>query len=354
MMWTDVSLKEQGFKLKFEKLKYIFDNECSNIGEKADVLRLEILYQFGGVYVDCDFECLQTFDYLDFGKQCSNDSNNSNDSDSNSDNKGNGIGNGNSNGGYSLMIGLTNTGLLEINNAIIGSCKESKIVEKIILKLIDNVNKINNQTQNNVDEENQTDSKSKNDNDNDNDIRSKKKKSDKLKSNTIVKTGPIFTTRCIMDLITFDNIGKSRSVKDDCVKEILIFPSKLFYPFPNNMRQLPIGDRFAYFDKDMSLAVHHWGVSWSNNETNKQAPKQRQQQENENGSKECKQQSNDKPIKSVESNGIGNKAKAKAKNENENEQEKKEKEKKKENDLVQTLMNSGSVGLQANILKFLS
>jgi hypothetical protein len=33
-------------------------------GERADILRLELLYRFGGVYVDVDFECLRSIDPL--------------------------------------------------------------------------------------------------------------------------------------------------------------------------------------------------------------------------------------------------------------------------------------------------
>ena len=33
-----------------------------NPGEKSDIMRLEILQQFGGLYVDTDFECLQSIE----------------------------------------------------------------------------------------------------------------------------------------------------------------------------------------------------------------------------------------------------------------------------------------------------
>lgn len=35
-----------------------------NWGEKSDIVRYEVLYRFGGLYVDTDFECLQPFDEL--------------------------------------------------------------------------------------------------------------------------------------------------------------------------------------------------------------------------------------------------------------------------------------------------
>jgi mannosyltransferase OCH1-like enzyme len=37
-----------------------------NLGQKSDILRYEILYMFGGLYVDTDFECLKPFDTLHY------------------------------------------------------------------------------------------------------------------------------------------------------------------------------------------------------------------------------------------------------------------------------------------------
>jgi mannosyltransferase OCH1-like enzyme len=42
----------------------IFFLVSQNHGERADILRCEILYQFGGLYADIDFECLKPFDIL--------------------------------------------------------------------------------------------------------------------------------------------------------------------------------------------------------------------------------------------------------------------------------------------------
>ena len=44
-------------------------NSITHVGQKSDFLRYHILNQFGGIYVDTDFECLKSFDslsYLDF------------------------------------------------------------------------------------------------------------------------------------------------------------------------------------------------------------------------------------------------------------------------------------------------
>ena len=39
---------------------------ATNYGEKSDILRYEILYRFGGLYADDDFECLTSFDQLHY------------------------------------------------------------------------------------------------------------------------------------------------------------------------------------------------------------------------------------------------------------------------------------------------
>jgi mannosyltransferase OCH1-like enzyme len=44
-------------------------NSIKNMGQKSDFLRYHILNQYGGLYIDTDFECLKPFDpltYLDF------------------------------------------------------------------------------------------------------------------------------------------------------------------------------------------------------------------------------------------------------------------------------------------------
>ncbi|MCL4360890.1 hypothetical protein M1446_00870 [Candidatus Dependentiae bacterium] len=57
-LWTNEDLKD--FKLTNKKQ---FDS-ATNWGEKSDILRYEILYKYGGLYVDHDFECLKSFDNI--------------------------------------------------------------------------------------------------------------------------------------------------------------------------------------------------------------------------------------------------------------------------------------------------
>jgi len=51
-LWTD----EEVAKLNMVN-RALYD-QSENFGEKSDIARLEILYQYGGLYVDTDFECL--------------------------------------------------------------------------------------------------------------------------------------------------------------------------------------------------------------------------------------------------------------------------------------------------------
>lgn len=57
-LWTDADIGALGLE---NKAMY---DATTNYGEKSDIARYEILYRFGGLYVDIDFECLKPFDIL--------------------------------------------------------------------------------------------------------------------------------------------------------------------------------------------------------------------------------------------------------------------------------------------------
>ncbi|MGL4539814.1 MAG: glycosyltransferase family 32 protein [Candidatus Rhabdochlamydia sp.] len=52
-LWTDDDVKEM---VLYNQKLY---DQSSNYGEKSDILRLEILWEYGGLYVDVDYECLK-------------------------------------------------------------------------------------------------------------------------------------------------------------------------------------------------------------------------------------------------------------------------------------------------------
>jgi inositol phosphorylceramide mannosyltransferase catalytic subunit len=52
ILWTDKEVASLSMRNRD-----LYDNS-KNFGEKADILRLELLHKFGGLYVDTDFECV--------------------------------------------------------------------------------------------------------------------------------------------------------------------------------------------------------------------------------------------------------------------------------------------------------
>ena len=73
---------------------------ATNIGQKADILRCEVLNQFGGLYVDMDFECLKPFDIL--------------------------------NHTYSFYTGLNHTRIFELANGLIACTPGHPLMKRLI------------------------------------------------------------------------------------------------------------------------------------------------------------------------------------------------------------------------------
>ncbi len=57
-LWTEKEINS--LKMSFRDL---YDRE-TKYAKKANIARYEILYQFGGLYIDTDYECLKSFDIL--------------------------------------------------------------------------------------------------------------------------------------------------------------------------------------------------------------------------------------------------------------------------------------------------
>jgi len=57
-VWTDKDIQE--FSWSHEKMAVAFQ-QATSWAEKADILRIEILYQFGGIYSDADVVCFASF-----------------------------------------------------------------------------------------------------------------------------------------------------------------------------------------------------------------------------------------------------------------------------------------------------
>ena len=106
-LWTDKDVKK--FNLHNQAL---FD-KAKDYGEKADIFRYEILYRFGGVYADVDFECVNSKLLEQFNKS------------------------------FDFYVGFEPIEHKQmkishlIGNAIIGSVPGHPILEKVILNMAD-------------------------------------------------------------------------------------------------------------------------------------------------------------------------------------------------------------------------
>jgi inositol phosphorylceramide mannosyltransferase catalytic subunit len=59
-LWTDEDVAQLGL------YNQEFYDDTDNYGVKSDIVRWELLYRFGGVYVDMDYECLSALDELHY------------------------------------------------------------------------------------------------------------------------------------------------------------------------------------------------------------------------------------------------------------------------------------------------
>lgn len=62
ILWDDQKIKDELFPLYNQK----FYDQSDSMGVKSDLLKWEIIYRYGGVYADVDFECLRPLDLFHY------------------------------------------------------------------------------------------------------------------------------------------------------------------------------------------------------------------------------------------------------------------------------------------------
>ena len=60
ILWNDERV--QTLRQEKELMNHKAFDLATNYGEKSDILRLELLYRYGGIYVDVDFKCIKPFE----------------------------------------------------------------------------------------------------------------------------------------------------------------------------------------------------------------------------------------------------------------------------------------------------
>jgi mannosyltransferase OCH1-like enzyme len=107
-LWTDKDIQKMGL---YNQAAY---DAAENYGERADIARYEILYRYGGLYVDTDFECLAAFDAFHHR--------------------------------YTFYTGVMRMGEIELNNALIGAAP-GHLLLKHCIERISNTHRIDPVTQ---------------------------------------------------------------------------------------------------------------------------------------------------------------------------------------------------------------
>lgn len=183
----------------------------------SDILRYEILYQYGGLYVDIDFECLKNFDPLLKG--------------------------------LNFFAGLSNTGVFEINNALIAACPGHSILAEAVEMISKRLKRpkgnflqlaptlfpfLSNKEQDMISTS----------------IRECKA------AETLAMSGKYFqlTRSCQFMNRIGPGLFTQACMKTELANDALILPHRYFYPVSNTGRQpLHFNDSFA---------IHHWAKSW--------------------------------------------------------------------------------------------
>jgi len=79
---------------------------CQNVAQRSDLFRLDLLWTFGGLYVDTDFECLADFSPFHAGGPWAHH--------------------------IDFYAGFSNVGVMELNNGLMGSVPQQGLVAKLI------------------------------------------------------------------------------------------------------------------------------------------------------------------------------------------------------------------------------
>lgn len=188
--------------------------EAGNPAQKSDIMRLEILRKFGGLYVDVDFECLKPFDHLHYV--------------------------------YSFFCGVSNVQAFELNNGLVAACPSHPLTEFVCSKVscpwvewgaedVEPAQRVAHLLAKSAFCEVPT--------------------MDEGKGFFLATTGPGFFTRAVMR-----GLDETRH-SSELESPVGIFPAEFFYPLSNALRDLPSAEK-ALEARPSSMAMHHWCRTW--------------------------------------------------------------------------------------------
>lgn len=194
-LWTDADIKDLSL---YNQELY---NRSKSYGELTDILRLEILLHFGGLYVDVDFECLKMEMFEELGKS------------------------------FDLYIGFepighgTMNGIPKICNAIIGAAPYHPLIKNLIVNMKANWNQHSHET-------------------------------------GVQKAGPDYFSRLILDyekglLVSPEKKGDNLHYRN------MYLPCTFLYPFSDpEIKTKPSYDEILANAWPETAGIHYWSGSW--------------------------------------------------------------------------------------------
>lgn len=254
-LWNEESMNEfhedvepSSENISTLRMAYRYALKIKNYGMASDIARLEILYVYGGLYVDLDYYCFRSINDLHQS--------------------------------YDFFCGASNSGVIEVNNGLIG-CKKYHF---LIYELIKSISTWFSKHQRQIDNRDLEFSREFENNSTPTIVMSSFLDDQSLSSLRLVQkdvsamqvienTGPGLLTKSIFRLF-YESASLKVGNEDQCLDRVIIFPASVFHPLPNNQRQniesnITDSAKFAetinkYINFELTRAVHLWSCSWQN------------------------------------------------------------------------------------------
>jgi hypothetical protein len=228
----------------------------------SDILRLEILNKFGGIYVDIDYWCIQCLDVIRSSHESSNQSLPL----------------------VQFFCGESNTGCLELNNGLMACCIGGHpIVWEMIQSvqtycknllgaptiLQTEVDSIKTALSSFLDMETLNAMQG---------IRLARPELTPSHMDVIENSGPGLLTRAVFRWLCNDERGTeicesgtinehNNSNKYFRVSQVVVFSSDVFHPFPNHLRKDFESKPHEFIIPDVTISIHLWACSWQSDWT---------------------------------------------------------------------------------------
>lgn len=226
--------------------------KIGHYGLASDILRLEILKKFGGVYVDIDYWCLERLDTITTNSESSDTILPP----------------------LQFFCGQSNTGCLELNNGLMASCSWHPILKKmmrsvqiyyndiLLKKTTAQANRVQNLLSSLLNDETLSSLQN-----------IQESVGDPSPMDVIEHTGPGLLTRTVFRWLCDESLRSKKSVSTKInitdsstpnynVSQVMVFKSNVFHPFPNHLRKDYATELQNFLVQGVTVAAHLWGCSW--------------------------------------------------------------------------------------------